>query len=142
MRDVPDHPVEQSQNETTSLMERVKQLEGENAMLKSRLGIRPRKNMWPKSIMSKYELVFQSVKAARDSWGDAKKFPLEFEQQLSRVIRCAVFGDTAKKTKKGYKQVIATIDMTDADFEIYLYVLDRVLAAFEEGLKKRKGAEP
>ena len=121
---------------------RIQALERENANLKNRLNINPRKDMWPEFIMCKYESVFQSVKAACDGWGGKNEFPSEFRQLMSRMIRCAVFGDTAKRTSKGHKKVIAVSDMTEEDFEIYLYVLDHVLSAFEEGLKKRKGAEP
>lgn len=125
---------------TMSILEaRIEALERENANLKNRLNINPRKDMWPESIMCKYELVFQSVDAACGGWGYQNKFHSQFKQLMSRMIRCAVFGDTAKRTSNGHNKVISVADMTEEDFEIYLYVLDHVLSAFEEGLKKRKG---
>lgn len=139
-----------SQKTISSLEARILELERENVNLKNRLNIRPRRDMWPESIMCKYELLVQSINKASGFWHRGKyiyseeqhKFTREFEEKISRIIRWAVFGDTAKKTERGHRQLISVSNMTDEEFKIYLDVLDHVLCAFEDGLKKRKGANP
>lgn len=114
--------------------EKIERLEAENQVIRKELGRKRFRQSWPDEIVRKYPglegVLYDRHSTVRNKRSEYEPVEPTVRDTFSRIIRQTLF-DEKVTTKKKNATPIATRDMTDEQYLLYVKALDMIFAALD-----------